>query len=116
MSDDAEKRPSRQQPYEGPRHAAPYPLSRLAGPVSLVDVARQIEQADQVIASTTSAQLSVIAEQIAALRRKAQEVLEQARNDAELHRAEARFTRTPGKTYHLYERQEAAGTRRYWSM
>ena len=36
-----------------------------------------------------------------------------AREDAELHRAEARFNRLPGKTYHLYERPDAS---RYWSL
>jgi hypothetical protein len=109
MSDDAE-RP--QRPYRGPGRAAPYALSRLSGPVSLTDVAREIEQADQWIASTTGAQLHVIAEQIAALRHKAELLLEQARTNAELHRAEARFKRTPGKVYHLY----ADGERKYWSM
>jgi hypothetical protein len=114
MSDsERPKQSSQQQPYQGPSRAAPYALSRLSGKVSLTDVAREIEQADQWIASTTSAQLGVIAEQIAALREKAQQVLEQARTNAELHRAEARFTRIAGRTYHLYERGEQA---RYWSL
>jgi Protein of unknown function (DUF2452) len=100
-------------PYRGPGNAAPYALSRLSGPVSLVDVAREIEQADQWIASTASAKLSVIAEQMRALRASAEAVLEKAERDAALHRAEARFKRYPGRVYHLYER--APGVR-YWSL
>jgi hypothetical protein len=88
-------------------------LSRLSGPVSLVDVAREIEQADQWIASTSTAKLSVIAEQMRALRQSAQAVLEKAERDAALHRAEARFKRYPGRVYHLYER---AGGVPYWSL
>lgn len=99
--------------YRGPSKAAPYALSRLSGPVSLVEVAREIEQADQWLASTASAKLGVIAEQMLALRDKAQRVLEKAQRDAELHRAEARFKRYPGRTYHLYERAEGV---RYWSL
>src|SRR3954467_8422907 len=117
MSDDVEERgserepgserpKSQQRPYAGPSRAAPYALSRLSGKVSLTDVAREIEQADQWIAANTGAQLGIIAEQIAALREKAQQVLEQARINAELHRAEARFTRIPGRTYHLYQRPD----------
>lgn len=110
MSDEPTKP---QRPYQGEPRAAPYALSRLSGKVSLIDVAREIEQADQWIASTTGAQLTLIAEQIAALRDKAQTVLERARENADLHRAEARFSRRPGNVYHLYERAEDD---RYWSM
>jgi hypothetical protein len=99
--------------YRGPAKAAPYALSRLSGPVSLVEVAREIEQADQWLASTASAKLGVIAEQMLALRDKAQRVLEKAQRDAELHRAEARFKRYPGRTYHLYAR---APGNHYWSL
>lgn len=99
--------------YRGPGNSAPYALSRLSGPVSLVDVAREIEQADQWIASTASAKLSVIAEQMRALHERARAVLEKAERDAALHRAEARFKRYPGRVYHLYERPEGA---QYWSL
>ena len=99
--------------YRGPAKAAPYALSRLSGPVSLVDVAKEIEQADQWIASTANAKLGVIAEQIRALREAAHVVLAKAELDAALHRAEASFKRYPGRVYHLYERADQT---RYWSL
>lgn len=118
--DDAErpKSASQQQPYAGPERAAPYGLSRLSGPVSLVDVAREIEHADTMIASVTHAQLRLIAEQMAALRAEAERVLTRAKHNAELHRAEARFVRHPGKTYHLYARESGAQGPEicYWSL
>lgn len=110
MSDDERTGSSK---YRGPDRASPYALSRLSAKVSLVDVAREIERADQSIASTTGAKLELIAAQMRALRAQAEEVLRKANSDAELHRAEARFVRHPGKTYHLYERE--AGVR-YWSL
>jgi len=99
--------------FRGPERASPYAVSRLSGPVSLVDAAREIERADQWIASTSSAKLEQIAEQMHALRKQAEQVLADAQANAELHRAEARFARHPGKTYHLYERSPG---QRYWSL
>jgi hypothetical protein len=99
--------------HRGPERASPYAVSRLSGPVSLVDAAREIERADQWIASTSSAKLEQIAAQMRALREQAEQVLQEARANASLHRAEARFARHPGKTYHLYERPDG---QRYWSM
>ncbi len=117
MSDSSRPPPSQQKPYDGPAREATYGLSRLSGPVSLVDVAREIEHADTMLASVTHAQLSLIADQINALRAEAERVLAKAKLNAELHRAEARFVRHPGKTYHLYERSDASGNAvRYWSL
>ncbi|MDB4972273.1 MAG: hypothetical protein JWN48_614 [Myxococcaceae bacterium] len=99
--------------HGGPDRSSPYPVSRLSGPVSLVDVAREIERADQWIASTSSAKLEQIAAQMKLLREQAEQVLCDAQQNSELHRAEARFQRHPGKIYHLYER---ASGQRYWSM
>lgn len=110
MSEDERKRTEK---HRGPERASPYAISRLSGPVSLVDVAREIERADQAIASTAGAKLEVIAEQMRALRAQAEDVLQKAQVDAELHRAEARFVRHVGKTYHLYERTTG---QRYWSL
>lgn len=99
--------------YRGPERAAPYALSRLSGPISLVDSAREIERADQWIASTANAKLSTIAAQMQALRVQAEAVLQKAQEDAELHRAVARFVRHPGQTYHLYAQPDGG---RYWSL
>ena len=99
--------------HRGEERAAPYPLSRLSGPVSLVDAAREIERADAWIASTASAKLDMLAVQMRALREQAEQVLREAHHNAALHRAEARYVRRPGSVYHLYEKNDAA---RYWSL
>jgi hypothetical protein len=79
----------------------------------LVEVAKEIEQADQWIASTANAKLSTIAAQMRTLREAAEQVLAKAERDAALHRAEAHFKRYPGRVYHLYERADGS---RYWSL
>ena len=111
MADDASK-------YSGPNHqgdarSAPYPVSRLGAATDLVDIARQISGADASVATHTHAKLRVIADQMQALQEEARRILEGARRDQELHRAECAFKRIPWKVYHLYRRDD---DRTLWSM
>jgi len=94
--------------HEGPARTSPYPVSRLSSRIELVDVAREIERADQLIGSVSSGKLGVIAKQIRALQDEAQAILEAARRDLSLHHAECAFIKRPGAVYHLYERATGA--------
>lgn len=94
--------------HEGPRAASPYPLSRLAPVHDLVDVARQIQDADKMLGTVTGNKLQLLAKQIRALQEEARSILEAAHRDAELHRAACNFQRRPGQTYHFYRRPEGA--------
>ncbi len=102
MSKNDASRPSPQL-HDGPDHSSPYPVSRLAPGFGLVDLAREIEQADQMVSSRLGAQLQVIADQVKALQAQAREILAQARADQRLHHARCAFRRIPGHVYHLYE-------------
>lgn len=111
MSDDATPKPMEQPPpavdpgrYDGPARAAPYPLSRMAPAYDLVNVAAQIQAADQTLATMTGGKLGLIAEQIAKLQEQARALLEKARRDAELHRAQCSFEKKAGGEYHLYRK------------
>lgn len=99
--------------HEGPPRASPYPLSRLAPPHDLVDVAREIQQADAMLGAVAAGKLRVIADQIRALQAEARAVLERAREHHDLHRAECAFAKRPGAVYHLYRRDAGA---LYFSM
>ncbi len=88
--------------HVGPAHASPYPVSRLAPAIDIVDLARQIDQADRMLATGVNGKLEMIAEQIRYLQRRAHEILSTAQRDAELHRARCNFVKHAGKTYHLY--------------
>ncbi|MDF1614409.1 DUF2452 domain-containing protein [Desulfurivibrio dismutans] len=99
--------------YRGPDRRAPYPVSRMAPAFDLVDLARQIEDADRLIGTSVGGKLQVIAEQVKQLRRQAHEILDNARRDQELHRARCNFRRIPGHTYHLYRRPDGET---YFSM
>lgn len=99
--------------HHGESSTAPYPTSRLAPQVELVDLARQISEADAMVNTRVSAKLKVIADQIKSLQAEARMVLEEAQLDQDLHRAECNFKRIPGKVYHLYQK---AGGQIYFSM
>jgi hypothetical protein len=85
-------------------HASPYPVSRLAPPFGLVDLAREIQDADRVLGAVVGGQLEVIAEQIRGLQERARDILERADRAGQLHRAACNFRKRPGATYHLYRR------------
>lgn len=94
--------------WEGSQATAPYPLSRMAPAFDLVDVAKEIQKADDTIATMTTGKLVVLAEQIRALQDKAKELLEKARVDAALHRAKCNFEKKPGGIYHVYEDEDGS--------
>ena len=93
--------------------ASPYPLSRLSAPITLVDVAREIEAADSLLSAVAAGKLESIARQIRALQAEAARTLAEARDAADLHRVRCNFKKIPGKLYHLYERPNGE---RYFSM
>ncbi|XYH98016.1 DUF2452 domain-containing protein [Sorangium sp. So ce1128] len=99
--------------HEGPASTSPYPLSRLSAPHELVDVAREIQQADALLGAVTGGKLAQIARQIRSLQEQARQVLEAAQRDSELHRAACNFKKRPGHVYHLYRRGDGV---RYLSM
>ena len=86
--------------------ASPYPVSRLAPAFELVDLAREIQEADKLLGVVVSGQLDVIADQIRSLQAKARELLQRAEMNAQLHRAACNLKKRPGHIYHLYRRSE----------
>lgn len=99
--------------HQGREASSPYPVSRLSPQIELVDLARQIADADTMVSTRLSSQLKVIADQIRSLQKDAKAILESAQLDQELHHAACNFKRLPGKIYHLY-RQSSKSC--YFSM
>ena len=96
-----------------PNAAAPHPLSRMSAPITLIDMAREIQAADSVLSAVAGGKLESIARQIRALQAEAARTLEEAHADAELHRVRCNFKKIPGKVYHLYEKPSGE---RYFSL
>jgi hypothetical protein len=92
--------------HPGTARTSPYPVSRLSPTIGLVELAREISQADDLANTRLNAKLGVIAEQIRALQAQARAALEQARPDQDLHHARCGFSRKPGRIYHRYRRSD----------
>lgn len=84
----------------------PYPTSRLAARIDLVDMAQEIEKSDQALGLVVGAKLEVIRNQMRALQEEARKLLEEAQISARLQRAKCNFRKIPGKVYHLYRRPD----------
>jgi len=97
--------------HRGEQRSSPYPMSRLAPVHDLVDVARQISEADTMIGVVASAELTLIADQIKALQQRARDILAQAHASMDLHQARCSFLKRPGHVYHLYCREGGAAER-----
>lgn len=99
--------------HEGPDSTSPYPVERGAPAFDLVNTAQEIEKADEMVHTRVSGKLKVIADQIKALQAEAEEILNSAQEDMELHKAKCNFKRQPGKVYHLYQKEDGS---LYFSM
>ncbi len=96
-----------------PPHRSPYPVSRLSPGIELVDLAKEIGDADDALTRQATAQLRLLAEQIEQLRARARDILAQTRENQELHRVQCSFSKKAGQSYHLYEKK---GGRLVFSM
>jgi hypothetical protein len=106
MSDDKTDQRKPGDLHQGPDHSAPYPVSRLAPSIELLDLAQQIARADDMLSLRTSAKLTVIADQVKALQKEAKKILEQAQAENRLNHAQCAFRKVPGRHYHLYRKND----------
>ncbi|KAL4223092.1 hypothetical protein ACF0H5_016567 [Mactra antiquata] len=90
-----------------------YMTNRNADPMDLVELARQVQKADEFTKATCGSKLMVIADQIRYLQEQAKKVLEEAKRDAMLHHAACNLVKKPGKIYYLYERESG---QKYFSL
>ncbi|KAL1428511.1 hypothetical protein MTO96_002881 [Rhipicephalus appendiculatus] len=79
----------------------------------LIELARQIETADDFIKANVSNKLTVIAEQVQFLQKQAYRILEEAQLNTRLHHAACNFKKVPGSVYYLYKRPNG---QEYFSM
>jgi len=72
----------------------------------LVELAAQVEKADQFTRATAGSKLQVIAEQVRFLQEQARKVLEDARMNALVHKTSCNFKKIPGKCYYIYKQRK----------
>lgn len=92
--------------HQGPRHQTPYPTSRQSPSIDLVELAKEVADADDLLTIQAVGKLRVLAEQIEQIRKKAQVILAETRRNQQLHRAGCRFNKRVGSIYHLYSKSD----------
>lgn len=91
-----------------PEYRSPYPVSRLAPSIELVELAKQVSDADDMLTVQATARLRLLAEQMEQLRSKARRILSETREHQELHRVQCGFSKKAGQSYHLYRKRSGA--------
>lgn len=92
--------------HRGPDHRSPYPVSRQAPSIDLVELAKEVAEADDLLTIQAVGKLRILAQQIEQLRKKAQEILAETKRDQQLHRVRCGFKKRPGGIYYLYSRKD----------
>jgi len=93
--------------HVGPDRLAPYPLSRLSPDIQLIDMAKEIAEADDMLSIQATGKLRLLLEQMRGLQDEARTILEETRRNQELHRAHCGFKKIAGKIYHLYKKEDS---------
>jgi len=70
----------------------------------LVELAMQIQKAEEFTKSSACSKLQVIAEQVKFLHDQARKILEDAKQGENLHHLACNFKKIPGNVYYLYQR------------
>lgn len=113
MSAEEKPKHNKPEPVVDSRHLSPYPTRTMDPPYSLVERAREIETAGDFVNIQVHGKLDVIARQIRRLKEEARMVIDQAREDMELHRIKCNFEKRIGQEIYLYSKPNDA---KYFSM
>jgi hypothetical protein len=92
--------------HRGPDHRSPYPVSRQSPSIDLVQLAKEVADADDLLTIQAVGKLRILAQQIEQLREKAQQILAETKRNQQLHRAQCGFKKRVGGTYHLYSKRD----------
>ncbi|XP_013407461.1 uncharacterized protein C1orf50 homolog isoform X2 [Lingula anatina] len=79
-------------------------VNKSSDPMDIVELAKQVQKADEFTRANAGSKLTVIAEQIRFLQEQAKKVLMESKRNADLHHAACNLVKKPGHIYYLYER------------
>lgn len=95
---------NKKEPVVQNKNTLKYPSRTIDPPITLVDMAKEIEKAESQIKLNISGKLDLIYNQIKKLQEEAKKIIDAAYNDMELHKVECSFIKSPGQVIYLYEK------------
>lgn len=96
---------NKNEPVVENKNSLAYPTRTLDPPITIVEQAREIEKAQEAIKNTVNTKLDVIVKQIRSLQEEAQRIVDEAKENIELHKVSCNFEKRPGETIYLYEKE-----------
>ncbi|MBN2544918.1 MAG: DUF2452 domain-containing protein [Spirochaetes bacterium] len=81
-----------------------YPSRTLDPPISLIDLAKEIERSEEIIKININGKLDLILKEINRLKEEAKKIIEQTYKDLELHKVKCNFQKIPGEIIYLYKK------------
>ncbi len=96
---------NKKEPVVENKNSLNYPTRTLDPPISLVDIAREIEKSEETIKINVKGKLDLILKQIEALKNEAREIIKKAHEDVELHKIKCGFSKIPGESIYLYKKK-----------
>ncbi len=95
---------NKKEPIIHNRNISKIPTRTLDPKISIVDQAKEIEKASEILNLRINHKLEVILKQIRLLQEEAKKIIEEAYNDLELHKVKCNFEKRVGEVIFLYKK------------
>jgi hypothetical protein len=94
---------NKKEPVIENKNSLTYPSRTLDPPVTIIDQAKEIENAHSTLKMNVNSKLDVIVKQIRLLQEEAGRIINQAHTDMELHEVRCNFQKIVGQAIYLYD-------------
>jgi len=95
---------NKKEPIINNRNVSKIPTRTLDPKISIVDQAKEIEKASEILDLRVNSKLDLILKQIRLLQEEAKKIIEEAYNDLELHKVKCNFEKRVGEVIFLYKK------------
>lgn len=95
---------NKKEPVVKNRNISKIPTRTLDPKISIIDQAKEIEKASEILTLKVNSKLELILSQIKLLQEEARKIIKEAYNDLELHKVKCNFEKKIGETLFLYKK------------
>jgi hypothetical protein len=96
-------RHNKKEPIITGRNMQKHPTRTLDPPITIVEQAKEIEKAEELLKFKVHHKLDLILRQIKVLQEEARNVVQAAHDDMEMHKVRCAFQKVPGEILYLYD-------------
>jgi hypothetical protein len=97
---------NKKEPIIENKNQVPFPTRTSDPPITIIDQAKEIENAETALKTVVNSKLELILKQIRNLQEEARNIIESAHEDVELHKVKCNFQKIPEQIIYLYEKDD----------